>query len=75
VLVYGVVDGSPAQRAGLRTGDLVVALDGTPVESSFDILNHVASREPGSFIRLGGWRGSAALDVQAVVAERPADLR
>ncbi len=75
VLVYAVADGSPAQRAGLRTGDLVDAVDGMPVESSFDILNHVASREPGTHVRLGGWRGSVALDVQAVVAERPADLR
>jgi S1-C subfamily serine protease len=53
----------------------VDSLDGTPVESSFDILNHVASREPGTRVRLGGWRGGLALDVQAVVAERPAGLR
>jgi S1-C subfamily serine protease len=75
VLVYAVADGSPAQRAGLRSGDLVNTLDGTPVQSTFDILNHVASREPGTHVRLGGWRGSVALEVQAVVAERPADLR
>ncbi|MCU0970821.1 MAG: trypsin-like peptidase domain-containing protein [Gammaproteobacteria bacterium] len=75
VLVNAVAVGSPAQRAGLRSGDLVDSLDGTPVESSFDILNHVASREPGTRVRLGGWRGGLALDVQAVVAERPAGLR
>jgi len=33
VLVRGVLEGSPADRAGLERGDLIVALDGSPVES------------------------------------------
>ena len=75
VLVSAVTEGSPAQRAGLRPGDVVTAVDGEPASTAFGILNLVAIREPGATVRLGGWRGAQRLDLQAVVAERPDGLR
>jgi serine protease DegS len=71
VLVSGVSENSPAQRAGLRTGDLISAIDGQPAGSSFDVLNLVASRPPGARLQLHGWRGSAPLDLQVALGERP----
>ena len=75
VLVSEVSESSPAQRAGLRTGDLIAVIDGQAAASSFEILNLVASRPPGAAVRIGGWRGTARLDLQAVLGERPAGLR
>jgi len=75
VLVSDVNEGSPAQRAGLRTGDVIAAIDGEPATSSFDVLNLIASRPPGAALRVGGWRGAARLDLQIVLGERPAGLR
>jgi S1-C subfamily serine protease len=75
VLVSEVSESSPAQRAGVRTGDLIAAIDGQPAASSFDVLNLVASRPPGAALRIGGWRGVMRLDLQVVLGERPAGLR
>jgi S1-C subfamily serine protease len=74
-LVATVTAQSPAGKAGLRTGDLIAVIDGQAAASSFEILNLVASRPPGAAVRIGGWRGTARLDLQAVLGERPAGLR
>ena len=74
VLVSDVSDGGPAQRAGLRTGDVIAAVDGEPATSSFEVLNLIASRPPGARLQIGGWRGAARLDLQIVLGERPAGL-
>jgi S1-C subfamily serine protease len=75
VLVSDVTEGGPAQRAGLRTGDVIGAIDGEPAASSFEVLNLIASRPPGARLRVGGWRGAARLDLEIVLGERPAGLR
>ena len=75
VLVSQVSESGPAQRAGLRTADVIGAIDGQEVASSFEVLNLVASRPPGAAVRIGGWRGAARLDLQVILGERPAGLR
>ena len=75
VLVSAVTEGSPAQRAGLRAGDVIVAVDGEPAATAFGVLNLVAVREPGASVRLSGWRGTQRLELQAVVGNRPDGLR
>ena len=75
VLISDVSDSSPAQRAGLRTGDVIAAIDGQSAASSFEVLNLVASRPPGARVRIGGWRGTTPLDLQVVLGERPEGLR
>ena len=75
VLVSGVNENSPAHRAGLRTGDVISAIDGQATGSSFDVINLIASRPPGTTVQIRGWRGSSAIDLQAVLDERPANPR
>jgi S1-C subfamily serine protease len=75
VLVSEVSDNGPAQRAGLRTGDVITEIGGQGAASSFEVLNLVAARPPGAAVRIGGWRGTARLDLQVVLGERPAGLR
>jgi S1-C subfamily serine protease len=75
VLVSEVGENGPAQRAGLRTGDVIAEIDGQGAASSFEVLNLVASRPPGAAVRIGGWRGAARLDLQVILGERPAGLR
>jgi serine protease Do len=52
VMVSDVVAGSPAQRAGLRTGDIIVEVDRTPVQRAQALRWKVAQTGPGSLMRV-----------------------
>ncbi len=64
-LVTQVEKGSPADQAGLRSGDVILALDGEPVERSAELPPRVASMAPGTPASLTVWRdgGEKTLDV------------
>lgn len=47
VRVAGLIPGSPAEKAGVRKGDLVVSIDGKPVRDSADLTLEVVNHKPG----------------------------
>ncbi len=51
-LVTEVTDGSPALKAGLRTGDVIIALDDQRVESAKGLVEAVQAHEPGDRVRV-----------------------
>lgn len=51
-VVVSVVAGSPADVAGLKAGDLIVAIDGKAVTSPKDLPNVVSAKKPGDTLRL-----------------------
>jgi len=71
VLIGNLYVGSPAQRAGLQPGDLLLDIDGIPPHSAQDALGRIASRQPGSNVLLRGMRGGRMFEVRAQVGERP----
>jgi serine protease Do len=56
-LVAEVVPGGAADRAGVKSGDLIVGVDGTPVSSSEDLPRIVARHAPGSHAKVDVLRG------------------
>ena len=74
VLVSGVLEDGPADAAGLQLGDVIQAVDGKQMDSSFEMLNHMATTPPGSMIRLTVSRADQLLDLDVQVAERPLDV-
>ena len=72
VLVAGVLQGGPASAAGLRPGDVVVALEGRPVRSTPELLRAVAALRPGARATLRVQRGGQLAEVAVTVGERPA---
>jgi serine protease Do len=70
-LVNEIVPGGPSARAGLEIGDVIVAIDGTPVRESRDLMRQVLRRPIGSEVRLDVIRGGRARAIQLRTAERP----
>jgi len=70
-IVSDVQEGSPAARAGIRPGDVILALNGRPVDSNNDLRNHVAPLGPGATALLMLWRDGHERTVTATLAELP----
>ncbi len=74
VLVSGVLNNGPADRAGLRPGDVISRVNDTTTNTPYEILNAIAVQPPGSRITVYGWRGEDELKLDAFVEERPAKV-
>lgn len=72
-LVSSVEKGSPAEKAGLEQGDIIVSFDGRPVEVSSDLPRLVGATRPGNRVPLQVWRRGGARALNVVVAELPED--
>jgi len=55
-LVSDVVSGSPAARAGLKAGDIIVAADGKPLADGDALTHAVSSKAPGTTMEIGAIR-------------------
>ena len=86
LLVARVRRGGPGDRAGIRAGrslaligneqfviggDLIVEVDGSPIESSVDLSRYVLKKKPGEVIRITLYRGRERMDVEVELGERP----
>jgi serine protease Do len=71
LLVAEVLPDSPAGRAGLRRGDVIVALDDKPVDAVSRFRNQVAQTAPGQRLRLTIGRGGQRQAIAVVLGELP----
>jgi thiol-disulfide isomerase/thioredoxin len=71
VLVRDVLRGSPAERAGLTSGDVILSVDGKSVLRPSDVVRLVSSRNAGEKLSLAVQRGGADRLFGAVLAPRP----
>jgi serine protease DegS len=71
VLVENLYVNSPALRAGLQPGDLLLAINGTTPANAQDALGRIAGIKPGTSIVLRGLREGHVFEVRAQVGERP----
>ena len=73
-VIARVVQGSPAERAGLRTNDLVVAVDGVPIHNGAELKNRVVVARIGDAIDLtivrGGSERTVAVRIDQQAAQR-----
>jgi serine protease DegS len=74
VLVSGVLENGPADRAGLRPGDVITRIDDEPTDAATQILSLIAVRTPGSRVTIYGWRGNDELKLDAYIEQRPQQL-
>ena len=63
-LVAKVLAGSPAERGGLKVGDIIRSVNGSEVRSSSDLPMTISSLKPNQTVKLGVWRKGQMLDVE-----------
>jgi len=68
-LVSSVEKGGPAEKAGVQPGDVVLAVNGRPVEANVDLPRMIFSLRPGETVHLRVWRQNAAIDIPVTLGE------
>jgi serine protease Do len=74
VLVAQIAPGSPAQKAGLKVGDIIVAVDGEKVREVRDLQFKIMKTPPGTEVTLTIIRGGKEQTVKARVGEMPEEV-
>ena len=73
--VIGLIEeGSPAEQAGLKVGDLITHINGQPVTTDQEAMNRIASMTPGSTVNIRVHRNGQEFDLSATLEERPIAL-
>ncbi len=70
-LITDVYMDSPAARAGVQPGDIVVAVDDKAVAGTRDLVDKITLRKPGERTRIKLYRGELDFDLEVEVAQRP----
>jgi serine protease Do len=73
VTVAGVERTSPAARAGIRQGDMILGMNGERIETSRGLIRTVAAVPPGKGVSLSIRRQGRDMDVSVTVGRRPAE--
>jgi serine protease Do len=69
VLVRGVEEGSPAEKAGLEAGDIITRFDGKAMDKPSDLPRAVGNTKPGSKVGITVFRRGSNKDLSITVAE------
>jgi membrane-associated protease RseP (regulator of RpoE activity) len=70
VMVARVEPGSPAEKAGIKVGDILTRVDGSGMKSSWEMTGKIRQLEEGQQIPIEVWRNGKAQNVTATIAER-----
>lgn len=68
-LVADISKGSPAEKAGLRRGDIILKVDGKEIPTVSDLQREIRSRRPGDRVRLEVWRDGGRIILEATLGE------
>ncbi|HOL61813.1 MAG TPA: trypsin-like peptidase domain-containing protein [Elusimicrobiales bacterium] len=72
-IINKVYDNSPAQKAGLKRGDIIVSVDNDEVESDEDLVYRIYYKKPGDKISVSYIRNGKKYNAELVLSKRPKD--
>jgi serine protease Do len=74
ILIAEVTKGSPAEKAGIQQGDILLSLNGDKVLDVTGLRNRIAMTAPGSEVTLQVFREGRKKDIRVIITEQPADF-
>lgn len=74
VLVAKVLENSPAEKSGMKDGDVIRSFDAKQVNNVRDLLNLVGRTEVGRKVKAALWREKKEITLEVTIGERPQDL-
>jgi serine protease Do len=70
VLVQFVTPGGPSDKAGIKARDIIISIDGRPIKDGNDLVEEIASRHPGTTVRIGYLRDGKQADTTVTIGDR-----
>ena len=70
-IIAGVMRGGPAEKAGVKVGDILVSVEGRPIAGTAAMLNTIAQLSPGSTATFRFVREGREIDIPVTVGKRP----
>lgn len=70
-LVTQVIKGGPGEDAGLQRGDVLLQVDDRKIRLNRDLIDYVASQQPGKPVTLKVFRSGKTIEKKAILGERP----
>lgn len=70
-VVTEVVSDSPAQKAGLRAGDVLVGVNGETMKDGYEAMNRIVGAQPGTTLTLNVLRNTQQLSLDVTIGTRP----
>jgi serine protease DegQ len=70
-MIAGVMRNGPADRGGLKPGDILVGVNQQPVKDTTTMLNDIAQLKPGDSAKLSVVRGTQQLTLDVKIGKRP----
>ncbi|MGH9508747.1 MAG: Do family serine endopeptidase [Terriglobales bacterium] len=70
VIIADVTSGGPAEKAGIKVGDTIVAVDGKTVQNGDELVAEISGRKPGSTTKLAYMRDGKKGEASVVIADR-----
>jgi Do/DeqQ family serine protease len=71
--VLGTTPGAPADKAGLKPGDIVTSYNGKTVQDTASLISLVQRSNIGETVEMGVWRNGEAIRIEATIAEATSD--
>lgn len=60
--------GSPADQAGIQSGDVIISVDGDPIDDAVDLSRTISLKDPGTEVGVTVWRDGGTMDFTVVLA-------
>jgi len=72
--VVNVLPDGPAEKAGIEKEDIIIAIDGQPVDGPAQLIDIISSAEPGTRVKCRIWRAGKEKTIRVNLGERPTEL-